>query len=289
MKASLNSLASNRSPISYVSPNLLELNALYQAARDNDMTSCAVWWRIIDEMGVGSEFRLELDHLSRRNACDTNQDIGSLEFLVHDGTAQMAVNLLPFFQHIVLKCGRIGVIVVFRTDKESPWSQERTNIKARQVVAQGKSGGTLILKHYPAQTLDATSLVNVTGAGDSLVGSLLASLLQKPGSFQNLESLDQVITWAQKVCDYTRWYLYALLILRQGCLCNFAKPISSIATPTYYIYVMLRNVAQVPTKMKYSFQSEDSRGPTATCSRARRSFSFSAAIATRCFSFARFS
>ncbi|KAK7694734.1 hypothetical protein QCA50_001922 [Cerrena zonata] len=154
VKASLGTLASNRSPISYLSPNILELGALYQAARDNDLTSHDVWWRAIDDMSVGTEFRLHLDHLSRRNACDTNPDKGSLGFLVNDGIAQMAIHLLPFFQHIVLKCGQLGVIVIFRTNEISSWSQERTNVRERQVIVQGRSGGSLVLKHYPGGDIE---------------------------------------------------------------------------------------------------------------------------------------
>ena len=290
MKASLDTLTSNQAPISYVSPNTLELNALYQAARDNDLTSHDAWWRIIDDMGVGSEFRLDLEHLSRRNACDTNVDKGTLGFLVNDGTAQMAIHLLPFFQHIVLKCGQLGVIVAFRSRKESGWSRERTNIKARQVVVQGKSGNSLVLKHYPAETLDSKSLVNVTGAGDSLVGSLLASLLQNPTGFQNPQLLDQIISQAQGVCHYIRLSIYLQnLKITLGRYRDVAKFIGSVTKDTSHLSVAYSNSSRDMTVIIHIFHSEAGRGPTATCSRARRNLSFSAAIITRRFSFALFS
>ncbi|CAL1695665.1 unnamed protein product [Somion occarium] len=203
VKASIDTLNGNRPPIAYISPNILELSSIYQAVRTNDLTAHDAWWRIIDDMAVGSEFRLDLEHLARRDACETNRDKGTLSFLVNDGVAQMAINLLPFFQHIIIKCGQLGVIVVFRAEKGSPWSQERTNIRSRQVVAHGKTGQSLVLKHYPARLLDVSSIVNVTGAGDSLVGSLLASLVQAPRSFQDSAELDRIVGIAQKAAIAT--------------------------------------------------------------------------------------
>lgn len=154
-------------------------------------------------MALGSEFRMDLDHLARRNVDDKHPDKGTLSFLVDEGYAQMAIHLLPFFQHLVIKCGDLGIITVFRLSEEeastSLWSGERSNVKARQVISRNQSGGTFVLKHFPALELDKKDIINVTGAGDSLVGSLLASLIQTPGAFKNPTTLDYIIHKAQEV------------------------------------------------------------------------------------------
>lgn len=48
-------------------------------------------------------------------------------------------------------------------------------MEKHQVLAKGKNS-LLLLKHYPAISLEKKKVVNVTGAGDSFVGSLLTDL-----------------------------------------------------------------------------------------------------------------
>lgn len=155
-------------------------------------------------MGLGSEFRMNLEQLARRDVCDKHPDKGTLSFLVEKGYAQMAINLLPFFQHLVIKCGELGIITVFRLPAEeastSLWVGERSNVRARQVVSRSQSGDVVVLKHFPALPLEENDIVNVTGAGDTLVGSILASLIQTPGAFKNPATLDYIIHKAQEVC-----------------------------------------------------------------------------------------
>ncbi|KAI0695174.1 indigoidine synthase A-like protein [Cytidiella melzeri] len=206
---------SHRPPISYVSPNLLELSRLYQAASSEpyELTAHANWWSAIDSMFLSSEFRMDLEHLARRSTSDQGSS-GTLGFLVENGVAQMGINLLPFFQHIVLKCGNRGVLVIFRTSPNAngrAWAQERTNLKERQVVARGKDGSAVIFKHYPATVVAEAELVNVTGAGDTLVGSLLASLVENPKVFEESSlALDRAIRRAQAAAVLTLKSPYAV-------------------------------------------------------------------------------
>lgn len=159
-------------------------------------------------MGLGSHFRLELEQLARRDACDSNPSRGTLSFLLDSGIAQMAVNLLPFIQHLVLKAGDKGLFTVFRisptTAQQSRWVHERSNVRERQIIAQGLDGGMFVLKHYPANVLAANEVVNVTGAGDTLVGSVLASLVANPRTFEDPQALNKLAHEAQKVVSYSR-------------------------------------------------------------------------------------
>jgi pseudouridine-5'-phosphate glycosidase/pseudouridine kinase len=191
------------SPITFASPNLLELAELYKCARAEpwELTSHDYWWRTIDKFSIGAEFRSSLDRLVRENAGTKGK---TLSFLVDQGIAQMAINLLPFFQHLVIKCGDLGVLLVMRfpTDKPTAWIGEQSDIQRRQIVVHGKSE-LVVIKHYPAHGIDSQSVVSVTGAGDSLVGAILAALTQNASAFDNPELADDVIQLAQSAAIQT--------------------------------------------------------------------------------------
>ncbi|TCD69927.1 hypothetical protein EIP91_005751 [Steccherinum ochraceum] len=203
-------------PVAFASPNLLELAHMYRTAGEMELTQSNAWWQAIDAMGLGSEYRLSLEQLARRDASDRDQTKGTLSFLLDRGVAQMAVHLLPLFQHLVIKCGDLGVIVVFRitANPDSKWLNERSNIHARQVVAHGQPGSCVVVKHFPSLALDPEVVVNVTGAGDSLVGSLLSSLVQTPQLFEDLHALDTAIQQAQKVSTYKTIVQDEVLIIK---------------------------------------------------------------------------
>ncbi|GJE87677.1 indigoidine synthase A-like protein [Phanerochaete sordida] len=196
-------------PVTFSSPNLIELAHMYRTAGSEplELTSHEQWWRVIDKMGLGSQFRMELEHLARRDACDSTPAKGTLSFLLDQGVAQMAVNLLPFFQHLILKAGEKGLFTVFRVPatvtQQSAWAYERSNARERQVIAQSRDGGIVVFKHYPAVALQPSDVVNVTGAGDSLVGAALATLVQSPGAFLNPESLAKLAARAQQAAVMT--------------------------------------------------------------------------------------
>jgi pseudouridine-5'-phosphate glycosidase/pseudouridine kinase len=69
----------------------------------------------------------------------------------------------------------LGVLVGIRAPLRMSNPPE-TNVKNGIVVCNGRTS-TFMLKYFPAQPIEAGDIVNVTGAGDTLVGSLLASSL----------------------------------------------------------------------------------------------------------------
>lgn len=112
----------------------------------------------------------------------------------------MAINLLPFFQNLIIKCGSIGVILVSRIPSSSLWTNEQTNIPGRTIIVHGKSD-TILLRHFPAHFVAEDTIVNVTGAGDTLVGALLAEVVRDPGLFEGrsggLEAVEAALERAQ--------------------------------------------------------------------------------------------
>ena len=116
----------------------------------------------------------------------------------------MAINLLPFFQHLVIKCGERGVTLVMRVSRQTKWASERSNVHGRYVVSGGGGDGDIVvLQHFPANVLPQESIVNVTGAGDTLVASVLASLVQNPRGFEEPESLRKIMEDAQAAAVLT--------------------------------------------------------------------------------------
>ena len=154
---------------------------------------------------------MELEHLARLPASPHSRIAGTLSFLTEEGIAQMAINLLPFFQRLVIKCGDRGVVVVMRVSRQTKWASERSNIHGRYIVSSGNgSGDIVVLQHFPANHLPPESISSVTGAGDTLVASVLASLVQDPKGFEDPESLRNVMEDAQAAAVLTLKSEYAV-------------------------------------------------------------------------------
>jgi pseudouridylate synthase / pseudouridine kinase len=130
--------------------------------------------------------------------------MGTLSFLTEDGIAQMAINLLPFFQHLVIKCGERGVIVVMRVSRQTKWASTKSNIRERYIVSNGSGNGNIVVfHHFPVNRIPPELIVNVTGAGDTLVASILASLVQNPRGFEDPEALKKIMDDAQAAAVLT--------------------------------------------------------------------------------------
>ncbi|KAK0506378.1 indigoidine synthase A-like protein [Armillaria luteobubalina] len=195
------------SPITFASPNLLELAQIYRVARGEcyDLMAHPMWWEIVDSMALGQQYRVDLERLARKAVSTADPSKGDLSFLVEKGIASMAVNLLPFIQHLVIKCGNLGVIVAMRKhdddlSKASAWEQVHVR-SDRRIVAQGKRGHFVVLQHFPP--LPVGTIANVTGAGDSFVGSFLAHLLRQPQSMDDPKLLESIIDTAQRAAVLT--------------------------------------------------------------------------------------
>lgn len=123
--------------------------------------------------------------------------------------------------------GLPGVFVAMRLVGEAAlggdWSFEHTQPEQRQLVARGKSS-ILVLKHYPAIPIKHEKIVNVTGAGDSFVGSLLAAIT-KDNALNTPRSLDELIEHAQSTALLTLCSSDAVSPLIHSTIC---KPVSSI-------------------------------------------------------------
>ncbi|KAG6851170.1 hypothetical protein H0H93_015180 [Arthromyces matolae] len=193
-------------PIAFASPNTLELAHMYSSAESLGLTARQAWWETIDDLSLGSSFRLDVERLSRLPVDVENTAKGSLAFLNSEGLIQMAVKLLPFFQHLIIKCGERGVTVVMWKSglhlSNSPWGKLNSDMTRRRIIAHNKAKDTcVIVQHFSPHFLD--KVVNVTGAGDSLVGALLAKLTQDPHTFWSPDTLQKAFSISQSAAVLT--------------------------------------------------------------------------------------
>lgn len=70
------------------------------SALQEQSTEVDAWkWEAVEDACIGREWRESLEKLTK--SC-------KIKWLLEDGVAVQMVNLLPFFQNIVLKCGEQG-------------------------------------------------------------------------------------------------------------------------------------------------------------------------------------
>ncbi|KZW02673.1 hypothetical protein EXIGLDRAFT_738251 [Exidia glandulosa HHB12029] len=198
--------------VTYASPNIRELGVLSQAARNNGLFDTEWWWTVLDSLALESAFRAQLEILAERPASPAGMTSkGSLKFLTDQGVVQMAVQLLPFVKHFMIQLGDKGVLVVMQHTEPCAWSKATSNMSLRQIVAHAPNEqSTVVVRHFPAFDLAPEEIVSVTGAGDTLVGAVLAGLVKKPSTFADPESLQTLITMGQAAAVETLRSTYAV-------------------------------------------------------------------------------
>jgi len=187
-----------RHSINIVTPNMLELKAMHQAAQDGGYFDAPEWWSILDSFKVTSKFRqgnlsfkpmylttdaeiLVNEIISRHKltkAIDTMDPV--LPDLIGEGTIQQAIALLPYIPAILVKLGVLGVLCV----RLSPKDSEISEVGAPMLRLEGVHAD-VIVRHYPG--LKDQGIISVSGAGyppsppksnssDTFCGVLLARL-----------------------------------------------------------------------------------------------------------------
>ena len=139
------------------------------------------WFPMLDSLGINTEFRNRCEVLGRKT------DYAILGKMFQNGTIQQSLQLLPYFQTILVKLGELGVVLVsISTSVEDHKSIPTTSqYKPRFTVT---STGTkinnnhmgVVIQYYPIpqENVDI-DIKNVTGAGDSFLGYLVARLLSE--------------------------------------------------------------------------------------------------------------
>lgn len=161
-------------------PNRVELAAMHAAAREALLFDSPDWWRIIDAMGLSPSGSRE-----RLIALTSSA-------LVDEGLPQQSIQLLPFIPCIVTKLGSSGVLLTQFLAPDDPRLTDRDSapyILARtSPSAEVPFGGVYMRLFPPAAVLGPQDIVSVNGAGDALLGVVVAGL-SKGGSSARIEDI----------------------------------------------------------------------------------------------------
>lgn len=176
----LPSSPSDHRPLTHLSPNTLELDLIHQHLTSASPALEERSWEYISSLNLTSEWRAKVDALSHRPGL-------GLEWITREGIVQKAVGCLPWITSLWIKAGRRGLLHLrITTVKPEPVSSGIS--QKLEVVHEGKY---LALTHYPAVEVPEGEVVSTTGAGDTLVGGLVAGLL----------SSDEEAVWVQRALE----------------------------------------------------------------------------------------
>jgi len=152
--------------VSLAAPNQLELSAMYMAARERGLLESDNWFDVIDAMGISSSGSRE------RLVFMTSAD------LVDQGIPQQSIQLLPYVPCIITKLGVQGVLLtqLLRAGDPRLTSPEASPYILSRGIGSDLIGGVYIRHFPPAAVLEQGDIISVNGAGDTLLGVIVAGL-----------------------------------------------------------------------------------------------------------------
>lgn len=145
-------------------PNVYELQAMYQAAKDNGYMDSMSWFGVIDAFGMHGGAR---DRFVRLTSAD----------MTDAGIPVQSVQLLPFIPTIITKMGDRGALLTTILKPDDPRLMDAEH--ERYILTRGAPGhphvGGVYMRMYPAIERVGTP-VSVNGMGDTMLGTLVAGL-----------------------------------------------------------------------------------------------------------------
>jgi pseudouridine-5'-phosphate glycosidase/pseudouridine kinase len=153
--------------IDTVTPNMLELKSLNDAARSAGHLESDEWWKVINAMSIMSSERGQIEHFVRQ--FQRQADVQSLN-LLDNGIMQQCLQLLPFMPNIYLTLGQHGVLSVHLSELGIV---DAVSVK-ESVRIEGHSSVVDIIHHITPKQV--TGHESDTGAGDTFAGALVAAL-----------------------------------------------------------------------------------------------------------------
>lgn len=163
--ALLNSLQSDITsprPLTYLSPNVLELDLLYQSISSASPEIAQLAWEYVNSLNLAGDWRAKMEAFT--NYPERN-------WIRNEGVVQKMVACLPYVGSFWLKASYRGLLHL-RISTTPPFA-ERDPIFQQLPPPHA---GYLSLTHYPAIPISENEIVSTTGAGDTLVGGIVAGL-----------------------------------------------------------------------------------------------------------------
>jgi pseudouridine-5'-phosphate glycosidase/pseudouridine kinase len=141
--------------LAHIAPNVLELDHLHASLMDLDDDAA---WDYVNALNLGAEWRGAVEALARRSGA----------WIADEGVAARMVQCLPWVGGFWLKAGSRGMLRLSLGQEPG---------QKGGVAHRTPDGRTLALTHYPPPAIAADEVLNTTGAGDTLVGGIVAGLL----------------------------------------------------------------------------------------------------------------
>lgn len=176
-----------------VTPTVEELGQIHDSfARREFFDDYDAWFPMLDLLGIDSQFREKMASLALKNK--------AMKTMLDKGVIQQAVQILPYIPNILVKLGSQGCALISLNTNVEDYKSVPTTSKFRPsftLISQGRKyeeGKTLgvTIEHFDVPTENANlKVVNVTGAGDSLLGYLTALLIKTDWLTNGIELLEQ--------------------------------------------------------------------------------------------------
>ena len=166
-----------RHRISLATPNVFELETMYEAAKKMALFESSEWWESINSF-----------EMSSAGSRDKLVSITNAE-LVDRGIPQQAIQLLPYIPNLVVKLGDQGCLLVYLLPPGDPNLSNPASapyILSRATNDSSIVGG-LYMRHFPpAEIVRQDEIMSVNGIGDTMLGVLMAGLAKEGARVEEL-------------------------------------------------------------------------------------------------------
>ena len=163
----------SRHRISLATPNIFELEMMYQTTQKMGFFESREWWEAVNSF-----------EMSSAGSRDRLVSITNVK-LVDRGIPQQTIQLLPYIPNLVVKLGEQGCLLVCllpRGDPSLSSPEAAPYILGRATSAQSVIGGVYMRLFPPAEVVPQEAIVNVNGVGDTMLGVLMAGLAKSEAS-----------------------------------------------------------------------------------------------------------
>jgi pseudouridine-5'-phosphate glycosidase/pseudouridine kinase len=182
----LESISSSDDPsccINYISPNILELRELTSRVQEANLLETSRWRDTITGFQLEDQFFEGLDNFIASQPFDASH-------LEENDLIPLSINLLPFVENVIVKCGSKGTLLVSR--------DATSRLASHPSRYTWEKGGLVVSLYPPSEVVEAGKSVNVTGAGDSFVGVLAAGISLNSTILRDPTRAKHLITTAQR-------------------------------------------------------------------------------------------
>lgn len=179
--------------ISLITPTVEELSNIHKSlGRREFFDDYDSWFPLLDLLGMNSNFREKM--------AATALKVPAMKKLLDEGVIQQAVQILPYIPNILVKLGAYGCVFISINTNVNDYKSIPTTsqyLPTIRLISQGREyeegklmGITIEYFSVPPEN-ENLSIVDVTGAGDSLLGYLTSLLTQHDWLNNEVELLEQ--------------------------------------------------------------------------------------------------